>query len=228
MRENSEKIAFLCVYSPHHLVLPLIITHHIMNQTFAKYLKPAIIIGIIVVLVAWAWSSYNGLVGYDEKVKESWAGVQSAYQRRSDLIPNLVSTVKGNANFEKQTLTQVIEARAKASQIRMNTDQLDEQNIRKFQAAQGQLSQALGRLMVLTENYPQLRATEAFRDLQTQLEGTENRIKIARDDFNKAVKSYNVRVRRFPSNFMARFSGFTPKQPFQADETASQAPQVQF
>lgn len=187
-----------------------------------------IIGGIIAVLILWVWLGYNGLVSRDEQVKQYWANVQSAYQRRSDLIPNLVSTVKGSADFEKETLTQVIEARAKATSISVDPNKLNADNIRKFQAAQGELSAALGRLMVLTENYPQLRSTEAFRDLQTQLEGTENRIKVARDDFNKSVKEYNTKARTFPTVLLAKLMNFELKEPFQADAQAQSAPRVKF
>lgn len=193
-----------------------------------KVKKWWIVVGILLVLVVWAVSGYNGLVRTDEQVQQYWGNVQSAYQRRMDLIPNLVSTVKGSANFEKETLTQVIEARAKATQITVDPNKLDAAAIQKFQAAQSGLSQALGRLMVLTENYPQLRATEAFRDLQAQLEGTENRIKVARDDYNRYVKAYNVRVRQFPGMFIAKIAGFSLKEAFQAEEGAQKAPQVQF
>jgi LemA protein len=154
--------------------------------------------------------------------------VQSDYQRRADLIPNLVNTVKGEANFEQGTLTKVIEARASATQMKIDPKDLTPEKLEQFQAAQGQLSQALGRLLVVTENYPNLRANEAFRGLQAQLEGTENRIKTARNDFNDAVKDYNVKVRRFPMNIFAGFFGFRPKEGFKAEVGAEKAPEVKF
>lgn len=180
------------------------------------------------ILIVWAWSGYNSLVSTDERAKEFWARVNSAYQRRLDLIPNLVNTVKGSANFEKETLTAVIEARAKATQVQVNPEQLTEENIRKFQQAQSGLSQALGRLLVLTENYPQLRSTSAFADLQAQIEGTENRIKVARDDFNQAVREYNIQRRKFPTNILASLFSFPLRSPFEADIEAAKAPTVNF
>ncbi|MGN6213523.1 LemA family protein [Parafilimonas sp.] len=167
-------------------------------------------------------------VALDENVKAKFANVQSEYQRRSDLIPNLVSTVKGEANFEQTTLENVIKARASATQVKVDPNDLTPEKLQEFQQAQGQLSQALGRLLVVTENYPNLRANDAFRGLQVQLEGTENRIKVARNDFNTAVQEYNTTIRTFPNNFYAGWFGFTPKQPFQADAGAEKAPSVDF
>ena len=173
-------------------------------------------------------SDYNNLVKLDEDVKTKWNQVETQYQRRSDLIPNLVSTVKGAAKFEQTTLTNVIEARSKASQITVDPSKLTAENIGKFQAAQGEVSQALGRLMVLTENYPQLRATQQFSDLSAQLEGTENRIATSRRDFNESVQTFNTKVRSFPNNLTAGIFGFTPKAGFKADAGAENAPKVQF
>ncbi len=167
-------------------------------------------------------------VALDENVKAKFANVQSEYQRRSDLIPNLVSTVKGEANFEQTTLENVIKARASATQIKVDPNDLTPEKLQQFQQAQGQLSQALGRLLVVTENYPNLRANDAFRGLQAQLEGTENRIKVARNDFNSSVQDYNTTIRTFPNNFYAGWFGFTAKQPFQADPGAEKAPSVNF
>jgi LemA protein len=144
------------------------------------------------------------------------------------LIPNLVSTVKGEANFEQTTLTNVIQARASATQIKLDAKDLSPEKIKEFQAAQGQLSQALGKLMVLTENYPNLKANEAFRGLQAQLEGTENRIKVARNDFNAAVADYNIKARSFPMNILAGLTGFKPKEGFQAEAGSEKAPEVKF
>ncbi|MBP9932751.1 MAG: LemA family protein [Chitinophagaceae bacterium] len=183
---------------------------------------------IVGVLAIWAWRAYNGLVPMDENVKEKWAKVQSQYQRRADLIPNLVNTVKGAANFEQKTLTDVIEARAKATQMKVDANDLSPEKLQEFQAAQGQLSQALGRLMMITENYPELKATEQFRDLSVQLEGTENRITTARNDFNESVKDYNTKARRFPLNLFASLFGMKAKSMFEADPNAQKAPTVQF
>jgi LemA protein len=187
-----------------------------------------VVIGLILVLGGCGCNGYNKLVKLDEAVKQKWGNVQSDYQRRSDLIPNLVSTVKGAANFEQTTLTQVIEARAKATQVNISPENLTPENVQRFQQAQGELSGALGRLLVVSEQYPQLRATESFRDLQAQLEGTENRIKVSRNDYNEAVRQYNTSTRTFPNNICAGMFGFTQKQPFTADQGAEKAPQVQF
>jgi len=170
----------------------------------------------------------KSLVTLDENAKSKWGEVQNQYQRRADLVPNLVSTVKGAANFEQKTLTDVVNARAKATSIQVNPEDLSPEKLKEFQSAQGELSQALGRLMMITENYPQLRATEAFRDLQVQLEGTENRITVARKGFNDAVQSYNTQLRIFPNNIFAGFMGFKQKGMFEADQNAQKAPQVQF
>jgi LemA protein len=188
-----------------------------------------IVIGALVLILGWTGcNGYNGLIVQDENVNNAWNKVQSDYQRRADLIPNLVNTVKGEANFEQGTLTKVIEARASATQMKIDPKDLTPEKLEQFQAAQGQLSQALGRLLVVTENYPNLRANEAFRGLQAQLEGTENRIKTARNDFNDAVKDYNVKVRRFPMNIFAGFFGFRPKEGFKAEVGAEKAPEVKF
>ena len=173
-------------------------------------------------------NGYNWWIGKDANANNAWNKVQSDYQRRADLIPNLVNTVKGEANFEQGTLTKVIEARASATQMKIDSKDLTPEKLEQFQATQGQLSQALGRLLVVTENYPNLRANEAFRGLQAQLEGTENRIKTARNDFNDAVKDYNVKVRRFPMNIFAGMFGFKAKEGFKAEAGAEKAPEVKF
>jgi LemA protein len=185
-----------------------------------------IALGIIVLIVCIGGCGYNGIntarVGVDQK----WANVQSSYQRRSDLIPNLVSVVKGVANFETTTLTQVIQARASATQIKVDASTLTPEKLQQFQASQGQLSQALGRLMVVSEQYPQLKANENFKQLQDQLEGTENRIKFARDEFNAAVTDYNIQVTNFPKNILAGMFGFKEKPMFKADDDAQKAPKI--
>ncbi|PST84569.1 LemA family protein [Pedobacter yulinensis] len=171
---------------------------------------------------------YNSMVKLDENVKSKWGTVQTQYQRRADLIPNLVNTVKGAAKFEQGTLTAVTEARAKATQMTVKADDLSPENIRKFQAAQGELSQALGKLLSITENYPELRATQQFSDLSAQLEGTENRITVARKDFNDAVQEYNSKIRSFPANLTAGMFGFKQKGYFEADAASQNAPKVEF
>lgn len=172
--------------------------------------------------------SYNSMVTADENVKGKWGQVQTQYQRRSDLIPNLVSTVKGEANFEKGTLTEVTEARAKATSVQVDASKLTPESIQKYQEAQGQLSTALGRLLSVTENYPTLRANDAFRGLQVQLEGTENRISVARKDFNDAVQAYNSKIRSFPANITAKMFGFAEKGYFTAEPGSDKAPTVKF
>jgi len=187
-----------------------------------------IIVAVILIFGGCACSGYNGLVAKDENVKNKWANVQSDYQRRSDLIPNLVNTVKGAANFEQTTLTNVIEARAKATQVQINANDLTPENLAKFQQAQAGLSGALGKLLAVAEAYPDLKATQNFRDLQAQLEGTENRIKVSRNDFNAAVQEYNQSVRSFPNNIFGGMFGFHAKAPFQSDPGSEKAPNVQF
>ena len=173
--------------------------------------------------------NYNALVQKDEGVKQAWADVQSQYQRRADLVPNLVNTVRGAANFEQSTLTQVTEARARATSVQVSAEDLDDpEKIAQFQQAQGALSQSLGRLLAVAESYPQLQATASFRDLQAQLEGTENRINVARDRYNDTVADYNGSVRSFPTTVYAGWFGFKPRTPFQADAGAQAAPTVDF
>lgn len=189
--------------------------------------KRSIIIIVAIAIVAiWAIIGYNGLVSKDETVANSWANVEAAYQRRADLIPQLVNTVKGYANHEKTTLDAVVSARTKATQMTVSIDELSEENIQKFQEAQGEVGAAIGRLLAITESYPELKANKNFSELQAQLEGTENRINEARKNFNTAVKEYNISVRRFPGNIIAGICGFERKAEFKADESASKAPEV--
>ncbi|MDE6629803.1 MAG: LemA family protein [Bacteroidales bacterium] len=189
-------------------------------------------VGIIVIVVAllamWVISIYNGLVRKDEAVASAWSQVENVYQRRADLIPNLVSTVKGAADFERNTLQEVVEARASATQVKLSADELTEANVAKFQAAQDALSASLGRLLVSVERYPDLKATQNFRDLQAQLEGTENRIAVERQKFNEKVKEYNTTLRRFPTNIFASMFHFEKKGYFTAKEGADEAPEVDF
>ena len=187
-----------------------------------------VIIALILILGGCGCTSYNSLVTSDESVKKSWANVQSDYQKRSDLIPNLVNTVKGAANFEQSTLTQVIEARAKATGMNINADSLTPERIQQFQQAQAQLSGALSRLLVTVERYPDLKANQNFLQLQGQLEGIENEIRNSRNQFNSTINEYNVKVRSFPTNVFAGMLGFKSKAGFEADPGAERAPQVQF
>jgi len=187
-----------------------------------------VVVGILVAIVGWIIGAYNGLVTLDEETNGKWAQVESAYQRRADLIPNLVNTVKGYAEFEQETLTGVIEARSKATGINVDASSLTPESIANFQAAQQQLSGALSRLMVTVERYPDLKANQNFLGLQSQLEGTENRIKIERDRFNVSVKDFNATIRKFPKTIIASSFGFEKKGYFEADAGSEKAPEVQF
>lgn len=187
-----------------------------------------IILGLVLILGVWGCNGYNGVVKQDENVKKAWNNVSTEYQRRGDLVDNLVSTVKGAANFEKTTLTELVEARAKATSVNLTADQLTPENIAKFQAAQSQLSGSLSRLLAVVENYPDLKATENFKQLQGQLEGIENDVRNSRKTFNEAINTYNVKVRTFPVNLLAGMFGFKAKEGFKADEGAEKAPKVQF
>ncbi|MDO5343303.1 MAG: LemA family protein [Candidatus Saccharibacteria bacterium] len=191
-----------------------------------KWTIPAIIIGAVLVIALVLGGAYNGLVASREAVNTAWSKVESQYQRRSDLIPNLVNTVKGAANFEQETLSKVVEARAKATQIKVDANNPDD--IARFQQAQGEVSSALSRLLAVSENYPQLKATDNFKDLQVQLEGTENRITVARNDFNDMAKSYNTKVKSFPTNIFAGLFGFKERPYFAAEAGADKAPKVDF
>ncbi|MCE2848028.1 MAG: LemA family protein [bacterium] len=184
--------------------------------------------GLILLLGGCGCSGYNGLVQMDQNVKGKWANVESDYQRRSDLIPNLVNTVKGAADFEKSTLEAVVNARAQATQTKIDVTNLSPEKVAEFQKAQSQLSGAIGRLLVTMEKYPELKATDAFRDLQAQLEGTENRIKVSRNDFNSAVQEYNTSVKKFPMVLFSGMFGFKEKGFFAAEAGAEKAPTVDF
>ena len=189
------------------------------------------LIGIIVAVViigGWAVSAYNGMVGVQEEATTALANVQSAYQRRADLIPNLVETVKGYAAHEQGTFEAVVNARAKATQITLDPTNLTPEKLQEFQKAQGELGSALGRLIAVQENYPDLKANENFKDLQVQLEGTENRINEARNKFNAVVQNYNVVIRSFPKNILAGVFGFAKMDKFEADADAQSAPKVKF
>ncbi len=188
----------------------------------------AVVAVVVIALFGWVKGVYNGMVEQEESVNTAWSQVENVYQRRADLIPNLVNTVKGYAAHESETLQGVIEARSKATQVSVNAEDLTEANIKKFQEAQGELQQALGRLLMLTENYPDLKANENFRDLQAQLEGTENRITVERQKFNETAKVYNTNIRKFPNNIFAGMFGFEKKGYFEAQQGAEKAPEVKF
>jgi LemA protein len=193
-----------------------------------KWLIPGIIIGLIVIFFVAVVSGYNGLVGQRESVNKTFGNLQSQYQRRADLVPNLVSTVKGAANFEQETLTQVTEARAKATSVTIDPSKATPEQLAQYQQSQGELSQALGRLLAVSENYPELKAVAAFQDLQVQLEGTENRIAVARKDYNDISATYNASIQRFPTNITAAVFGFDKFPYFAADAGAENAPTVDF
>lgn len=190
-----------------------------------------VVAGLLVLLVLWGIGAYNGLVGAQQAVEAQWAQVQNVYQRRADLIPNLVATVRGSAAFERGTLTDVVEARSRVGQVSAQAAGEilnDPQKFAQFQQAQDGLSSALSRLLVVVERYPELRSTAAFQDLMNQLEGTENRINVERNRFNQAVQAYNTRIKRFPTNLFANLFGFQPKPYFEAQPGAETAPRVDF
>ncbi|MEN9939585.1 MAG: hypothetical protein RIR61_392 [Bacteroidota bacterium] len=186
------------------------------------------VLGGFVLILLWGVGAYNRLVGLSESTESQWANVQSAYQRRADLIPNLVSTVKGYADFEKSTLTDVIEARSKATSVQISADNLTPEKVAEFQKAQGELKGALSRLLVSVERYPDLKANQNFLALQSQLEGTENRINVERDRFNEQVRTYNSSVKRIPTSLVAAVGGFDARGYFEAEAEAQDAPEVSF
>lgn len=193
-----------------------------------KLIVPLVLIAFGLIVFVSGCSNYNNFVDMEEDVENAWSNVQSAYQRRADLIPNLVNTVKGYADFEQETLTQVTEARAKATSVNIDPANLTAEQLNNFQNAQSNLSQSLGRLLVSVERYPELKANQNFLELQAQLEGTENRIKVERDKFNSVVTDYNKKVRRFPGTIYASMFGFDQKAQFQAEADAANAPEVNF
>ena len=186
------------------------------------------IIAAVVIIGGWAMSAYNSMVQEQEKATTAFANVQSAYQRRADLIPNLVEVVKGYATHEKETLEGVVAARSKATQITVDAENLTPEKLKEYQKAQGELGSALGKLIAIQENYPDLKANENFRDLQAQLEGTENRINEARNTFNKVVQDYNISIRKFPRTILAGMFGFSTMSKFEAEAGAENAPKVKF
>lgn len=197
-------------------------------MSIKKNLGWIIPVGILVVIVLWAIGGYNGMVKMDEQVQNSWANVETQYQRRADLIPNLVSTVKGYAKHEQQTLEDVVKARSEATQVKVDAENLTPEKLAAFQKAQSGVSSALGRLLAVAENYPDLKANQNFLELQSQLEGTENRITVARKDFNDTAKSYNQAIRQFPKNILAGLFGFEKKSYFEAEAGSEKAPKVEF
>ena len=191
--------------------------------------KGWIIAGVVILaLVLWGVSGYNSLVGMDEEVNGKWANVETQYQRRSDLLPNLVSTVKGYAAHEKSTLEAVMAARSQATQVKIDPSNCTPQQLAAYQKAQGDVTTARGKLLAISENYPQLKANENFLELQSQLEGTENRINVARKDFNDAAKKFNMSIRRFPKSIIASMCGFEKRSYFEAEAGADKAPKVEF
>ena len=191
-------------------------------------MKKWIWIGVVAVVAIFFYATYNGFVNREEGLKSAWSNVETQYQRRADLIPNLVNTVKGYAAHETQTLNEVTEARARATSINLSADDLTPERLAQFQRAQAEVRSALGRLIAVSESYPALKSSQNFLELQAQLEGTENRIAVARKDFNAAAQQYNVSVRRFPANLVARMFGFGQKPYFESAEGAAAAPQVTF
>lgn len=187
-----------------------------------------IIIAVAVLAVVWGITGYNGLVGMDEGVQTKWADVETQYQRRADLIPNLVNTVKGYAAHEKETLAAVVQARSEATSVKIDPTNMTAEQMAQYQQAQNGVSSALGKLLVVVEKYPDLKANQNFLELQAQLEGTENRITVARRNFNEAAKEYNTAIRRFPKNILAGMFGFEKKAYFEAEQGAEKAPQVEF
>lgn len=186
------------------------------------------IVIVIAILAIWGMSSYNGLVTMDEEASKQWSNVETQYQRRADLIPNLVRIVKAYASHEKETLEGVIQARSTATQIKVDADELTPEKLAEYQRAQGAVTSALGKLLAITESYPDLKANQNFLELQAQLEGTENRITVARTNFNNVAKEFNAAIRRFPKDILAGMFGFDKRAYFEADESAAQAPVVEF
>lgn len=193
-----------------------------------KTMKKLLLMAVVAIFSLTSCSTYNNMVTMEESVKSAWSNVETQYQRRADLIPNLVSTVKGYASHEESTLTAVIDARSKATSVNISMDELTPEKLAEYQKAQSAVTSALGRLIAVSENYPDLKANQNFLELQAQLEGTENRITVARKAFNDATNAYNVQVRKFPANIVAMIFGFDQKPYFEADESASQAPKVEF
>ena len=187
-----------------------------------------ILIAVVAIAAIWSISAYNGMVKMDESVNTAWSNVENQYQRRTDLIPNLVNTVKGYAAHEKETFEAVVSARSKATQMTVDPENLTPEKLQEYQKAQGEIGAALGRLLAITENYPELKANENFKELQAQLEGTENRISVERRNFNEVARTYNTSIRTFPKSILAGMFGFDKRPYFEAEEGANKAPAVEF
>ncbi len=198
------------------------------KKTVSGIVIVIVVIAGVLLIISWGVGIYNKLVPMNEKVETQWSNVETQYQRRADLIPNFVNTVKGAAAFEQETLTKVIEARAKATQVTVDPSNITPEQLQQFQAAQGEISSALARLMVVVERYPELKATQNFRDLQVELEGTENRISVARNNFNEAAREYNTFKKQFPNNIIASLAKFSDRPYFEAQQGTEVAPKVEF
>lgn len=198
-----------------------------MNEKYSKFIVPGVIVGILLIIGLWIGGTYNSLVGDREKVTTAFSNVETQYQRRSDLVKNLVATVEGSSNFEKDTLTAVTDARAQVGKVTIDANASSEQ-VKQYVEAQNQLTSSLSRLIAVAENYPDIKSTAAYQDLMSQLEGTENRIQVARSDFNEVVRPYNTRLQTFPTNVLATLFGFTQRAYFQSESGSDKAPTVNF
>ena len=198
-----------------------------MNEKYKKFIGPGIIVGVLLLIGLWIGGTYNSLVGEREKVTAAFSNVETQYQRRIDLVGNLVNTVKGSSDFEKSTLTEITEARAKAGSVKVDASSSQAQ-VQQYVEAQNQMNSALSRLLVTVEAYPNIKSTDAYRDLMSQLEGTENRIQVARSDFNNTARPYNTRIQTFPTNVIANLFGFSQRAYFESQEGADKAPTVDF
>lgn len=198
-----------------------------MNEKYKKFIVPGIIVGVLLLIGLWIGGTYNSLVGEREKVTAAFSNVETQYQRRIDLVGNLVNTVKGSSDFEKSTLTEITESRAKAGSVKVDASSSQAQ-VQQYVEAQNQMNSALSRLLVTVEAYPNIKSTDAYRDLMSQLEGTENRIQVARSDFNNTARPYNTRIQTFPTNVIANLFGFSQRAYFESQEGADKAPTVDF
>ncbi len=198
-----------------------------MNDKYKKFIAPGIIVGVLLLIALWVGGTYNSLVQNREKVTASFSNVQTQYQRRADLVGNLVNTVKGSSNFEQQTLTAVTDARAKVGKVTIDVSASQEQ-VQQYVEAQNQMTSSLSRLIAVAENYPDIKSTAAYQDLMSQLEGTENRIQVARSDFNEVARPYNARIQTFPTNVIANLFGFSQRAYFESQDGAEKAPAVDF
>ena len=198
-----------------------------MNEKYKKFIVPGIIVGVLLLIGLWIGGTYNSLVSVREKVTAAFSNVETQYQRRIDLVGNLVNTVKGSSDFEKSTLTEITEARAKAGSVKVDASSSQAQ-VQQYVEAQNKMNSALSRLLVTVEAYPNIKSTDAYRDLMSQLEGTENRIQVARSDFNNTARPYNTRIQTFPTNVIANLFGFSQRAYFESQEGADKAPTVDF